>query len=196
MFRLVAVLAIAVAALVLTNVGFAAPLKVGAPMPSFANLQTTDGTTISSGDLRKDVVVICITCNHCPVAVAYEDRIIAFVKKYAGKDGKVDFVAINVNNIPADRLDKMKERAKEKGFNFIYAYDPSQKIARDLGATKTPEFFVFHKGKLIYTGAMDDDMKNPKTNYVEKAVEAALSGGQPPKCTDPVGCSIKYEDRK
>ncbi|MCS6977156.1 MAG: thioredoxin family protein [Gemmatales bacterium] len=195
MFRVVALLALGFAVLGMASLSFAAPLKVGSPMPSFANLQTTDGKTISSGDLRKDIVVICITCNHCPVAIAYEDRIINFVKKYAGKDGKVDFVAINVNNIPADRLDKMKERAKERGFNFTYAYDPSQKIARDLGATKTPEFFVFHKGKLIYTGAMDDNQNASaaKVNYVEKAVEAALSGAQPPACTDPVGCGIKYE---
>jgi len=193
MLRVVTLLALGFAVLGMASLSFAAPLKVGSPMPSFANLQTTDGKTISSGDFRKDVVVLCITCNHCPVAVAYEDRIINFVKKHAGTDGKVDFVAINVNNIEADRLDKMKERAKAKGFNFIYAYDPSQKIARDLGATKTPEFFVFHKGKLIYTGAMDDDMRNPKVNYVEKAVEAALSGAKPPACTDPVGCGIKYE---
>lgn len=195
MIRVVALMAAGFALLSMVSTGFAAPLKVGSPMPSFANLETTDGKTISSGDLRKDIVVICITCNHCPVAVAYEDRIINFVKKYAGKDGKVDFVAINVNNIEADRMDAMKKRAKEKGFNFVYAYDPSQKIARDLGATKTPEFFVFHKGKLIYTGAMDNNMNNPTVNWVEKAVEAALSGAQPPACTDPVGCGIKYEKK-
>jgi len=195
MFRTVAALAAVIAVLGLAVAAQAAPLKVGSPMPTFANLQTTDGKTISVGDLKKDVVVVCITCNHCPVAVAYEDRIIDFVKKHAGKDGKCDFIAINVNNGEQDRLDAMKVRAKEKGFNFTYAYDPSQKIARDLGATKTPEFFVFHKGKLIYTGAMDDDMKKPTVCWLEKAVESALSGAQPPKCTDPVGCGIRFEKK-
>lgn len=192
MFRTAAVLAVIVAALA-ANTGQAAPLKVGAPMPTFASLETTDGKTISVGDLKKDVVVVCITCNHCPVAIAYEDRIIEFAKKYAGKDGKCDFVAINVNNGEKDKLPQMKVRAKEKGFNFTYAYDPSQKIARDLGATKTPEFFVFNKGKLIYTGAMDDSQNSPTTSHLNAAVEAGLSGAKAPACTTPVGCGIQFE---
>ena len=74
------------------------------------------------------MLVIAITCNHCPVAVAYEDRMIAFAKKL-GQSNRVDFVAVNVNNYEADKLDKMAIRAKEKGFNFPYLYDASQTSA-------------------------------------------------------------------
>src|SRR5438045_5722439 len=112
----------------------ASPLKVGFPAPMFSVMQTADGNSVFLDDFKdKDVLVVCITCNHCPVAIAYQDRLINLAKKYAGPDSKVAVVAINVNNMPEDKLDKMKERAKEKGFNFPYAYDPSQKIARNLG---------------------------------------------------------------
>src|SRR5262245_49688542 len=112
-----------VAALCLVASSQAAPLKIGEPAPKFSGLETADGKSVSLADFKdKDVVVIAITCNHCPVAVAYEDRIIEFAKKHAGKDSKVALIAINVNNIEEDRLDKMKERAKTKGFNFPYAY--------------------------------------------------------------------------
>src|SRR5262249_49015213 len=151
--------------------------------PSYAGLEGVDGETHALTDLKdKDVVVLCITCNHCPVAVAYEDRIIAFSKQYCGADSKVAFVAINVNNNDADKLPRMKERAQEKGFRFAYLYDPSQKIGRELGASVTPEFFVLNKArKVVYMGAMDDEM-NPekvKHRYLEDAVKAVLKGEAP-----------------
>jgi peroxiredoxin len=193
----------AVVALVLSLVGLSlaqaqngTPIKVGTPCPMFQNLETTAGKTVSLDDFKQDVLVVCITCNHCPAAVAYEDRIIEFAKKHCGPTGKVGFVAINVNNIEADKMPAMKKRATEKGFPFIYAYDPSQKIARALGATRTPEFFVFNKErKLVYTGAMDDNMEATKatTNYVEQACLAVINGTTPPACTKPVGCGIKFD---
>ena len=118
--------------------------------------------------------MVCITCNHCPVAVAYEDRHHRLRQEARRQGRKVGFVAINVNNLEQDKLPAMKVRAKEKGFNFPYAYDPSQKIAQDLGASVTPEFYVFNKNrKLVYQGAMDDNNDAPKaTNYLEQAVQA------------------------
>ncbi len=142
------------------------------------------------------MLVLIITCNHCPVAVAYEDRIINFTKKWvSGPGSKVAVVAINVNNLEADKLPAMKVRAKEKGFNFPDLYDPSQQIGHALGATATPEFFVFNKDrKVVYMGAMDDSQSNPKVNYVEAAVEATLKGRLPEvKETRPRGCSVKYD---
>src|SRR5438876_933592 len=91
--------------------------------PTFSGLPGTDDKDHSLADYKKDVVVIVVTCNHCPVATAYEDRIVELSKKYADK---VDLVAINVNTIEADRMSKMKERAKAKGFAFPYLYDQSQ----------------------------------------------------------------------
>ena len=187
----------AFAAAVLAVSAQAAPLKVGSPAPNFSGLESADGKSVSLADFKdKDVVVVAITCNHCPVAIAYQDRVIDLAKKF-GPDSKVAIVAINVNNDDEDKLDKMKERAKEKGFQFPYAYDPSQKIARDLGASRTPEFFVFDKSrKLVYTGALDDSMNPTKVSkhYVADAVEAALKGETPKVSTSaPVGCGIAYE---
>jgi thiol-disulfide isomerase/thioredoxin len=142
-------------------------------------------------------MVVCFTCNHCPVAVAYEDRFVEFVKDYKGK--KVAFVAINVNNLPADKLPKMKERAKEKKFNFDYLYDPTQKIARDFGATCTPHLFVLcKKRKIAYMGAFDDQNHPDKVakQHVREAVDALLAGKTPEVTeTRQRGCGIKYEDK-
>jgi peroxiredoxin len=176
----------------------AGPLKIGSAAPKFSGLEdTTAGKSVSLPDFKnKDVVVYCITCNHCPVAKAYEDRLIEFAKKH-GPDSKVQLVAFSVNTGEDDGPAKMKERAKEKKFNFPYLYDESQKIARDLGATATPEFFVFDKERrLIYTGQFDDNMKADKATkkYVEDAVAAALKGETPKtETTPPMGCGIRYK---
>jgi peroxiredoxin len=177
-------------------------LNIGDAAPAWTGLEGVDGKTHSLADLKnKDVVVVIITCNHCPVAVAYEDRIIDFTKKYASApDSKVAVVAINVNNLEADKLPAMKVRAKEKGFNFPYLYDPTQKIGRDYGATVTPEFFVLNKErKIVYMGAMDDsnNAASAKVNYLEAAVQAALNGQKPATAeTRGRGCSVKYEASK
>jgi hypothetical protein len=91
-----------------------------------------------------------------PVSRVYEDRLIEFTAKYAGADKKVAFVAISCGREKGDGLPEMKERAKEKGFNFPYLYDESQKVGRAYGATVTPEFFVLDKARVVYMGAMDD----------------------------------------
>ena len=134
------------------------------------------------------MLVVCITCNHCPVAMAYQDRIIELAKKYrAGQQGRPSWPSTSTTARKTGSP-KMKERAKEKGFNFPYAYDPSQKIARHLGAARTPEFFVFNKErKLVYTGALDDSMNSEKVSkhYVVDAVEAALKGEAPKVRNEP-----------
>jgi peroxiredoxin len=173
-------------------------LNIGDAAPVFSGLEGTDGRSHSLADYKdKDVLVIAITTNHCPVAVANEDRLAAFAKKHAGQDSKVGLIAINVNTGEQDRLPKMAERAKEKGFNFPYAFDPSQKIARELGAVRTPEFFVFNKDrKLVYMGAFDDkpmDETKATKHYVEDAVKATLHGETPQvQETAPVGCGILF----
>jgi peroxiredoxin len=172
-------------------------LNIGDAAPNFSSLPAVDGKNYSLSDFaNKDVLVLVVTCNHCPVATDYEDRIIAFAKKYASDpDSKVGLVAINVNNLEPDKLPKMKERAEEKGFNFPYLYDQSQAIGRALGATVTPEFFVFNKDrKLVYMGAMDDSQHNPKIDYLSPAVDAALNGTALETTETPGhGCSVKYE---
>jgi len=198
MVRLVSLALVAAAGLALVAAPTtAAPIKVGTQAPDFKGLEATDGKSYSLADFKdKDVLVVAITCNHCPVAMAYEDRMIDFARKYAGKNSKVGFIAVNVNPGEEDGLPRMKERAKDKGMPYVYATDPSQKVGRQLGASRTPEFFVFDKTrKLVYTGALDDDMKAEKVtkHYLEDAVKAALKGETPTVPTSaPVGCGISY----
>lgn len=171
-------------------------LEVGQPAPKWENLEGVDGKKHSLADLKDaKAVLVVFTCNHCPVAQAYEDRVMALHKDYASKG--VEVVAINVNNMEADRMPAMKERAQEKGFKFAYLYDPSQQIGRAYGATVTPHAFVLDgERKLAYVGAIDDNMNASKAeeHYVRAALDSILAGQTPETAkTKPSGCGIKYE---
>ena len=187
---------VAVTLLLAATGSCAAELKIGEAAPDWSGIKGTDGKKHGLADYDDaKLVVLVFICNHCPVAVAYEDRLVAFQKEYAKKG--VQVVAVNVNNLPADKLDKMKERAAAKEFNFPYIYDPSQKMGRDYGAARTPHFFLLDGDrKLAYVGAMDDAMKADKVKkqYLRDAVDAALAGKEPPVAKTPaVGCSIKWD---
>jgi len=177
-------------------------LAPGDKAPAWENLEGTDGKKHSLADLKdKDFVVVVFTCNSCPVATGYEDRIIAFAEKHAGADAKVALVAINVNTAKDDALPAMKERAQKKKFNFAYLYDPTQEIARKYGAVFTPEFFVLNKDrKVVYTGAMDDNPPpgEPKAKYLEDALAAALAdkASKPAETPAAAGCRIKFNPKK
>lgn len=170
--------------------------KIGAPGPVWADLEGTDGKTHGLKDLADaKVVAVVFTCNQCPVAKAYEDRLVNFAADY--QDKGVELVAINVNNDEKNKLPAMKERAADKEFNFAYIYDPSQEIAREYGATVTPHIFVLDQGRdVVYMGAIDDNMDESAAThqYLRDAVDAALAG-QAPEVTavKPSGCGIKYE---
>jgi len=171
-------------------------LSVGDKAPAWEQLIGVDGKKHSLADLKDaKAVVVAFTCNHCPIAQAYEDRFTAFAAE-AKKRG-VAFVAINVNTIEPDRLEKMKERAEQKGFNFPYLYDESQKIGKEYGAAATPHLFVLDGDrKIVYMGAFDSDVNRRQNDqlFVEDAVEAVLTGKQPKVSeTRPSGCPIKYE---
>lgn len=172
-------------------------LNPGDPAPAWKNLPGVDGKLHSMSDLAdKEVVVVVFTCCGCPAAKDYEERIANFVAKHAGPTSKTALVAINVNAAPEDRMPKMIERAKEKGFAYPFLYDESQKIAKLYGAEYTPEFFVLNKErKVVYMGALDDrdDPKLAKLNLLEEAVTAALAGKTPAiKETLGRGCRIRW----
>jgi peroxiredoxin len=176
-------------------------LSLGDAAPAWTDLPGVDDQKHSLTDLReKAIVVVVFTCNSCPCAVDYEERLLAFCKKYAGAGGKVGVVAINVNTIDADKLPAMKKRAELKKFPFPYLYDESQKIAKAYGATYTPEFFVLDaKRQVAYMGAMDE--KDPpapaRRLYLEDAVEALLAGKRPDVGeTSGRGCKIRYNDKQ
>jgi peroxiredoxin len=174
--------------------------KVGDVAADFS-LKNVDGKMVSLKDFKsaKGFIVI-FTCNHCPFAKAYEDRIIALDKKYAKLGYPV--IAINPNNPEKqkdDSYDLMKVRAKEKGFTFPYLIDAGQKVYPQYGATNTPHVYVLQKtakgNEVKYIGAIDDnseDATKVKTKYVESAVDALLKN-QPVvvKETKAIGCSIK-----
>lgn len=176
-------------------------LNIGDKAPAWEKLPGVDGKSHSLSDLKDTpVVVVVFTCNSCPYAVDYEDRINALAKKHQGDSAKVKVVAINVNLVEADSLAKMQERAKAKGFAFPYLFDESQQIAKAYGATRTPEFFVLDaERKIVYMGAMDDNSDAAKVTkqYIAPAIEAALSGkAADVKETVAVGCNIRFARKR
>ncbi len=176
-----------------------AGVKIGDPAPNFKGIIGTDGKRHSLSDYKDfKLVVLVFTCNHCPVASAYEKRLIALQKAYKTKG--VQLVAVNVNTIEPDRLDKMKQRARERKFNFPYLYDPSQKMGRQYGATVTPHVFLLdQKRKVAYMGAVDDKMNADQVTktYLRNAIDAALKGKKPPQTvTKQFGCGIRYENKQ
>jgi peroxiredoxin len=177
---------------------FNSVLNIGDPAPDWKDLPGVDDKRHSLADLQdRQVVVVVFTCNSCPIASDYEDRIIAFAKKYCGKDQKTALVAINVNTVEEDLLPYMKERAASKSFPYPYLFDRSQKIGKAYGALFTPEFFVLDKDrKVVYMGAFDDNVEPTKIKhaYLEPAVEAALKGAKAsPAESQASGCLIRYE---
>ena len=163
-------------------------------------LKSVDGKMYSMSDYKdaKGFIVV-FTCNHCPFAVKYEDRVIELAKKYKSK-GYV-LLAINPNDPaaqPDDSFDKMKVRAKEKGFTFPYLFDEGQKIYPQYGATKTPHVFLLDKNLIVkYIGAIDDNVEDAsavKEHYLENAITALEKGQEPAvNSTKAIGCSIKVK---
>ncbi|NIK92317.1 thioredoxin family protein [Mangrovimonas sp. CR14] len=174
--------------------------KIGDMATDF-ELENIDGTMVSLSDYKdaKGFIVV-FTCNTCPYAIAYEDRIIALDKKYASKGYPV--IAIMPNNTdvkPGDSMEEMKARAKAKGYTFPYLMDKGQKIYPQYGATKTPHVYVLQKtskgNEVKYIGAIDDNFQDANAvnqKYVEDAVDALLAGKEiKEKTTRAIGCTIK-----
>ena len=165
------------------------------------SLENIDGKMVSLSDYEDDNGVILIfTCNHCPYAVAYEDRINDLHNTFAAKGYPV--LAINPNDpevVPEDDMAGMQKRAAEKGFKFPYLFDEGQKIYPVFGATRTPEVYLLQNqgGKmvLVYSGAIDDNYKDAddvEVKYLESAIEAVTNDKKPePNFTKAVGCTIK-----
>ena len=171
-------------------------VQVGDPGPAWKDLVGVDDGPHSLADLTEaKAVLVVFTCNHCPVAAAYEDRLNQIEADY--RDQGVRLAAINVNNMEADKLPAMKERAKEKNFQFQYLNDPSQEIGRAYGATVTPHVFLLDgERRIAYKGAIDDnqDPDSVTAHFIRDALDAVLAGNAPPAATtSQFGCSIKYE---
>src|ERR1700686_4052944 len=186
-------------------------LKIGSPAPDF-NLPGVDGEKHSLASYREaDVLVIVFTCNHCPTAQAYEDRIKRLAADYRKKN--VALVTISPNDPPAvrldemgwtdvgDSLDEMKIRAKDHAFNFLYLFDGTdQKVTLAYGPVATPHVFIFDRSrKLRFVGRIDnpEDPRRATTHETRDAIEALLAGRPVPvEVTKTFGCSIKWAEKR
>lgn len=166
-------------------------------------LRNIDGRWVTLHDFRKSKgVIIVFTCNHCPYAQAYEQRIIELHKEFAEKGYPV--VAINPNDPlrePEDSYENMQKRAKEKQYPFVYLFDEKQTTAKNYGATRTPHVFLLkNQGKsfkVVYTGTIDDNYEEPQSvqvKYVKQAIEE-LENNKPVgiPATKAIGCGIKWK---
>lgn len=177
-------------------------IKVGDKAPAF-NLKGVDGEMYSFENV-KDVngntpkgFVVTFTCNTCPYAVAYEDRLIALHNTTSALGYPV--IAIQPNDPEVkdgDSFENMQKRAEEKGFPFVYLMDEGQKVYPTYGARYTPEVYLVDSDLTVrYHGAIDDNAQDAEAvtvNYVEKAIEAINNGMDPdPADVKAIGCTIK-----
>ena len=174
-------------------------VSVGAQAPDF-NLPGVDGGSYSLGSFaEKQAIVVIFSCNHCPYVVANEERMIKLQADYA--DTGVQLVAINPNDeikYPADSFEAMKARAAEKGFNFPYLRDETQKVAGAYAASVTPEVFLIDAtGTVVYHGRIDDNVMAPGNvtrHDLREALDELLASQEiTVKDTEPVGCTVKWK---
>jgi len=185
-------------------------LEIGDAAPDF-KLPGVDGKEYSLADFAKSkLLAVLFTCNHCPTAQAYEDRILRLHADY--KDKGMALVAISPNDALAVRLDElgyteygdsledMKKRAKDRNFQFPYLYDgETQKTSLAYGVLATPQIYVFDQNrKLRYVGRIDDsDVKTVTSHDARNAIDALLAGkAVPVEKTRTFGCSTKWSDKR
>ena len=177
--------------------------EVGSIADDFT-LKNVDGKMVSLADYKdaKGFIVV-FTCNTCPFAKMYEQRVDDLNKMYASKGYPV--IAINPNDKskqPGDSFDEMVKRSSEKSYSFPYLYDETQAVASAFGATRTPHIYILNKEsdklKVAYIGAIDDNAKDAgsvTTKYVEGAVNNLLSGKKvETSSTKAIGCTIKWKE--
>ena len=168
-------------------------------------LKNVDGKMLSMADYKDAKgFIVTFTCNTCPYAIAYEDRLIELHKKYAPKGYPV--VAINPNDAkvsPDDSYEQMQQRAKEKNFPFAYLHDETQEITKAYGATRTPHLYIVQKQangsmKVAYIGTIDDnsrDASKVQKKYAEAALDELVTNKQVSQpTTKAIGCTIKWRE--
>jgi thiol-disulfide isomerase/thioredoxin len=177
-------------------------LALGSKAPDAAaktKMKNVDGKMLSIAEVAgKSGTLVVFTCNHCPFAKDWEQRIVELANTYAGKG--IGVVLVNANDPtthPEDGYEEMQTRAKNRGMKIPYVVDATSGVARAFGASVTPEAFLFDKtGKLAYHGTIDDNRKEPdkvKARYLKDALDAVVAGKAPavPE-TKGLGCGIKF----
>ena len=174
-------------------------MNIGDNLKHF-ELKSTSGQTVSTYHLSdKSALLIVVTCNHCPTALAYWPRIVSLAKQY--EEDNLGVLAINGNDAsqkPMDSFAEMQRLVSQYGVPFPYLHDESQEILKQLGAERTPEVFLFNaRRELVYKSAIDDAWDNEAAVmrvYLEDAIEFALDGLEIDYPKIPaVGCSIKWK---
>jgi peroxiredoxin len=177
-------------------------IAIGSPVPAAAaktKMKNVDGKLVSIADVSgKTGTLVVFTCNHCPFAKDWEQRIVELGNSYAGRG--IGVVLVNANDPamhPDDGYTEMQARAKSRGMKMPYVVDETSAVARAFGASVTPEAFLFDKaGKLAYHGTIDDNRKEPdkvSAHYLKDALEAVVAGKKPPVAeTKGLGCGIKF----
>jgi peroxiredoxin len=176
-------------------------LALGATAPlATTKMKSADGKAVSIADAKgaKGTLVV-FTCNGCPYAKAWEERIVGLGNDYSKKG--VGVLLVNANDpgiAKGDTFDQIQARAKDRGMQFPYAVDEGSGVARAFGASVTPEAFLFDKaGKLVYHGTIDDNHQQPEQvskRYLKDALDAVITGKAPPVTeTKSMGCGIKFK---
>ncbi|MGI8430289.1 MAG: thioredoxin family protein [Solirubrobacteraceae bacterium] len=173
-------------------------LGVGDTAPELTLFDTSGEAWTVGGRLEAAATVIVFTCNHCPYALAWHDRIAQAARDYA--DRGVQFLAINANDserYPRDSYEAMGKRVAAEDWPMPYLHDSTQEVARGYGAKTTPDIFVLGPERRVrYRGAPDPDYEDPgqRAAWLRDALDAVLAGEEPslPE-TKPVGCSIKWK---
>ena len=177
-------------------------IAIGTKVPAAVaktKMKNVDGKMLSITDVTgKAGTLVIFTCNHCPFAKAWEQRIVELANSYSGKGVGVMLVNANDPTTHAeDGFEEMQARAKSRGMKVPYVVDDTSGVARAFGASVTPEVFLFDKtGKLAYHGAVDDNRNDPdkvKARYLKDALDAVIAGKAPamPE-TKGLGCGIKF----
>jgi peroxiredoxin len=177
------------------------PLALGATAPlATTKMKSADGKVVSIADVKGTRgTLVVFTCNGCPFARAWEQRIVELGNTYAKKG--IGVLLVNANDpaiARADTVDQIQARVRERGMQFPYAIDDGSTLARAFGASVTPEAFLFDKaGKLAYHGTIDDNHSQPDQvtrRYLKDALDAVVTGKAPPVAeTKSMGCGIKFK---
>ncbi len=185
-------------------------LKVGQKAPAFSLPGIDEKTYTLDSFSDAEILVMIFTCNHCPTAQAYEERMKQLVVDY--KDRGVAVVAVSPNDPASVRLDElgytdlsdsfeeMQIRAADMAYNFPYLYDgETQEMSKAYGPVATPHAYVFDKDRVLqYIGRIDDEERigKAKTHDLRDALDAMLAGrpiANP--TTKTFGCSVKWSDK-
>ena len=174
-----------------------ATISIGDQAPAF-ELPDTEGEQHEFGNGDTAPTVVVFTCNHCPYALAWHDRIVQVARDYAARGVRI--LAINSNDATLsqrDSFEAIRERVRSEDWPLPYLHDESQGVAHAWGAKVTPDVFVLDPGgRLRYRGAPDADYSDPEQGaaWLRGALDALLEGRDPePAETEPVGCSVKWK---